>query len=72
MLSRYRRCALLLTASNAFPMAAMGRASKVRRLATFRDFEERLLAPSASEEGELRSMADYKGKVVLVENVASI
>ena len=27
---------------------------------------------AASEEGELRSMADYKGKVVLVENVASI
>ena len=48
-------------------MAAMGRASKVRRLATFHDFEERLLAPSASEEGELRSMADYKGKVVLLD-----
>ena len=69
----YRRSTLFLAAStSAFQMAALGRASKVRRLASFHDFEEHLLAPSADEQGELVSMASYKGQVVLVENVASI
>ena len=58
----YRRSTLFLAAStSAFQMAALGRASKVRRLASFHDFEEHLLAPSADEKGELVSMASYKG-----------
>ena len=58
----YRRSTLFLAAStSAFQMAALGRASKVRRLASFHDFEEHLLAPSADEQGELVSMASYKG-----------
>ena len=58
----YRRSTLFLAAStSAFQMAALGRASKVRRLASFHDFEEHLLAPSADEQGGLVSMASYKG-----------
>ena len=64
--------ALVLGCLDTTSMAALGRASKVRRLASFHDFEEHLLAPSADEQGELVSMASYKGQVVLVENVASI
>ena len=50
----YRRSTLFLAAStSAFQMAALGRASKVRRLASFHDFEEHLLAPSADENVEV-------------------
>jgi hypothetical protein len=68
----YRRSTLFLAAStSAFQMAALGRASKVRRLASFHDFEEHLLAPSADEQGELVSMASYKGAHPVSFRVAS-
>ena len=66
------RCAALLAGAAAFSSPSTLARGSTRRLASFHDFEERLLSPAQGVDGDLVSMGDYKGQVVLVQNVASI
>jgi len=65
------KCALLATGALAFTAPTAPRRS-ARLSASFHDFEERLLSPAPGVDGEVVSFQDYKGQVVLVQNVASI
>lgn len=65
------KCALLATGALAFQAPTTGRRG-ARLSASFHDFEERLLSPAAGVDGDVVPMSDYKGQVVLVQNVASI
>ena len=74
--SMTRLALALATGASAFSLSAPTTARSVSRgsslAASFHDFEEFLLSPAKDTAGASVSFSEYKGKVVLVQNVASL